>query len=29
VNDTKQCAGPASADFSRLRLLQFLFAFGW
>jgi hypothetical protein len=29
VNDTKQCAGLASADFSGLRLLQFLFAFGW
>jgi hypothetical protein len=29
VNDTKQCAGPASVDFARLRLLQSLFAFGW
>ena len=27
VNDTKQCAGPASVDFAGLRLLQSLFAF--
>ncbi|KAL5672005.1 hypothetical protein ACJX0J_016311, partial [Zea mays] len=28
VNDTKQCAEPASVDFFGLRLLQFIFAFG-
>jgi hypothetical protein len=29
VNDTKQCAGPASVDFAGLQPLQFLSAFGW